>query len=361
MGKLLLALLLAVVATPAAAAEWTTTTLMQLVDAVEDAENDGLDQRRYSIGALRSADGVLPETATMAALLLAGDLANGRIEDRASDEWQIADRRRMPEEIERGLEEAIANDDVTGWLKGLRPADPRYDALRQTYASTRDPALRRRLAVNMERWRWLRDLPDGESILVNVPSYAMTYTDRDGQRSKWTVIVGSPRTPTPQLIADAGAVTVNPWWYVPTSIARSVGSRGYVVTRSEDGSRSVRQRPGPGNSLGRFKFEMPNDHAIYLHDTPSKGLFARPVRALSHGCIRVKGIDDLVARVMDDAEQAAEIPRYLQDTRTRRMSLDRSIPVAILYFTAIPDETGKVAYFDDVYGRDEAIAKALGI
>lgn len=361
MGKLFLALLLAVVATPAAAAEWTTATLMQLVDAVEDARNDGLDQRRYSIDALRAANGVLPETATMAALLLANDLANGRIEDRTSDEWQIADRRRMPEEIERGLDEAVANGDVTGWLDSLRPADPRYEALRRAYTTTSDPAQRRRLAVNMERWRWLRDLPEGESILVNVPSYAMTYTDRSGERSRWTVIVGSPRTPTPQLISDAGAVTVNPWWYVPTSIARGLGGRGYVVTRTEGGGRSVRQRPGPGNSLGRFKFEMPNDHAIYLHDTPSKGLFARPVRALSHGCIRVKGIDELVARVMDDPAQAAEIPAYLQDTRTRRISLDRPIPVAILYFTAMPDDTGKIAYFDDVYDRDEAIARMLGV
>lgn len=361
MRTLLLAITLLMTTTPASAADWTTTTLMQLVDGIEDAENDGLDQRRYSIAELRSQNGVLPEKATMAALLLAGDLANGRIEDRRSDGWEIEDRRTMPEALASGLDRAIADEDVTGWLEGLRPRDERYRTLRKAYADATDATVRRRLAVNMERWRWLRELPSGESMVVNVPSYRMVYTHQDGTTSDWTVIVGSPKTSTPQLVVDAQAVTVNPWWYVPTSIAGSVGGRGYVVTRTEDGRRSVRQRPGPGNSLGRFKFEMPNDHAIYLHDTPSKGLFARPMRALSHGCIRVKGIDRLVAEVIDDEEAASQIPTYLKDSKTRRLPIDRTIPVAIVYMTAIADGNGRIATYDDVYGRDAALAKALGV
>src|SRR3546814_1081190 len=112
----------------------------------------------------------------------------------------------------------------------------------------------------------------------------------------WQVIVGKTKTPTPVFAAQVTGVTFNPWWEIPESIvAESVGKlvrtrpaeaarRGYVV---QDGR--YRQRPGPQNALGRMKLMMPNPYSIYLHDTPAQSLFARDVRAFSHGCVREGG------------------------------------------------------------------------
>ena len=90
-------------------------------------------------------------------------------------------------------------------------------------------------------------------------------------------------------------MTLNPWWTVPQSIIRELGSmRGYEVRRNGN-QLTVRQPPGPRNSLGRLKIEMPNEHAIFLHDTPAQALFSRPVRAFSHGCVRTQNIRDFAA------------------------------------------------------------------
>src|SRR5690606_10733901 len=118
----------------------------------------------------------------------------------------------------------------------------------------------------------------------------------------YRTIVGKPgRTATPQLAETVEGVIFNPTWTVPQSIVKGEGlgaralnnpgwarANGYKVTRGANGYVGVVQQPGPNNSLGLMKLDMPNPHAIFLHDTPSRNLFAQDDRALSHGCIRTE-------------------------------------------------------------------------
>ena len=136
--------------------------------------------------------------------------------------------------------------------------------------------------------------------------------------------------------------------------------RGYQVRR-EGGTLIVRQPPGPGNSLGRVKIEMPNDHAIYLHDTPAQGLFARPVRAFSHGCIRTQNVRDLAALLLAPTGEwdRAAIDRTIAAGETVSASLTEPVPVYIAYFTAAATTDGNIVTYADIYGRDGPVRQAL--
>jgi murein L,D-transpeptidase YcbB/YkuD len=159
------------------------------------------------------------------------------------------------------------------------------------------------------------------------------------------------------------AVTFNPWWNVPQSIIREMGGRfsGYQVRRSEGGTTIVRQPPGPRNALGRVKIEMPNDHAIYLHDTPAQNLFARPVRAFSHGCIRTQNVRDFAALLLGPTGQwdRSEIDQAIATGETTRADLGAPVPVYIAYFTAAATTDGDIVTYADIYGRDTPVREAL--
>jgi murein L,D-transpeptidase YcbB/YkuD len=164
-------------------------------------------------------------------------------------------------------------------------------------------------------------------------------------------------------MADAVAVTFNPWWNVPQSIIREMGGSfgGYQVRRGEGGTLTVRQPPGPRNALGRVKIEMPNDHAIYLHDTPAQNLFARPVRAFSHGCIRTQNVRDFAALLLGPTGQwdRATIDQTIAAGDTTRADLASPVPVYIAYFTAAATTDGDIVTYADIYGRDTPVREAL--
>ena len=151
---------------------------------------------------------------------------------------------------------------------------------------------------------------------------------------------------------------------MPQSIVAENGGHfgaGYQVTRTAGGI-SVRQPPGPRNALGRVKIEMPNQHAIYLHDTPSQALFARPVRAFSHGCIRTQNVRDFAALLLAADRRSGTGPRSTARSRpaaTSRSSLAAPIPVYIAYFTAAATSDGDVVTYSDIYGRDGPVRQAL--
>ena len=160
-------------------------------------------------------------------------------------------------------------------------------------------------------------------------------------------------------------VTYNPWWDVPKSIvAESVGAltrnnpaearrRGYVW-----GNGSYRQKPGPTNALGRMKLVMPNPYSVYLHDTPNKTLFEKPVRAFSHGYIRVGNSLGFAATLLSNTVDQGHIDSILAGNETTQLPLPRSIPVYVTYFSATASEDGSIAFHDDHYGRDKAMGDA---
>lgn len=251
----------------------------------------------------------------------------------------------------------------------------------------------RQVAANMERYRWLpRDLGD-RYLLVNVPAFRLIAVDSGRRVLTMRVVVGSElagrRTP---IFSDAMRyVQFGPYWNVPRSIAvneilpEARRDRSYLAEHDYEIVRGwgtdapvvdpwtlddialfapryrVRQRPGPDNALGRVKFMFPNEFNVYLHDTPVQALFARRVRAASHGCVRVAdpaALADFVLRD-DPAWTPARVRAAIGAGERARVQLQRALPVYLLYLTAF-DRGGAVAFRDDLYGMDATLMRALG-
>jgi len=245
------------------------------------------------------------------------------------------------------------------------------------------------IRANLERWRHLpRDL-GARRVEVNAAGQSAELHNADGSTLAMRAIVGDLRHPTPVLSARILAVTLNPPWNVPISIAtkeflpklrrdpgylaaheivivnrdgdpfgrdidwKSVGGRGFPYV--------LRQNPGPRNSLGVIKLEMPNPFDVYLHDTPAKALFARSPRYFSHGCVRLERAADMaIALIADEsAWNRASLADAIRTGATRRIDLGRPVPVYILYWTAFVSEDGQVNFRDDAYGRDGPLLAAL--
>ncbi len=120
------------------------------------------------------------------------------------------------------------------------------------------------------------------------------------------------------------------------------------------------QRPGPNNALGRVKFMFPNEHAVYLHDTPSKYLFSRAERAFSHGCIRVENPFEFAEQLLgNDGWTQERFQEVLDGGETTNIMLSTPLPVLLMYWTAVADTNGVVHFYNDVYSRDEKVSAAL--
>jgi murein L,D-transpeptidase YcbB/YkuD len=358
---------------PAAAqikARWSMTNAKALLVVIRDTPKEGLNPNDYSVEVLNAAvetgqaGAGLDNMATAAALRLAHDFADGRIDDKASFDWHIAPPMSQAA-IEAGLTKAIADKKVDTWLISLLPTHDQYRALRSALAHTDagDTATQALLRSNMERWRWMpRNLGD-HYLYVNIPTYELTVMQDGVQEATYHVVVGAPKTPTPQLALYAQSIVVNPSWTVPPAVLKegklhpgsAAAGKGYSFTRRADGSMAIRQAPGPMNALGRIKFDMPNPYSIYLHDTPSKGAFAKESRALSHGCVRVQNIDQLAMSLRD----GDDIDNALADRTTKTIPLEKSIPVYIVYFTAQANADGTIRTLPDPYARDEKLAAKL--
>ena len=234
------------------------------------------------------------------------------------------------------------------------------------------PALRaRQIRLNLERWRSLPRIDATSRIEVNVPAaQAVLFADDEPVRVMRT-IVGAVIHPTPVLRARMRSVLLNPPWLVPSSIIKkeiqpalkrdpNYLQRQNMVYQDVDGGRVLEQLPGPRNSLGQVKFEMPNPDDIYMHDTPEQRLFGLSRRYISHGCIRVEDPREL-ARILLDSDQWSRdaIDAAIATGATQRIPLTKSLPVYVLYWTAFVDPDGTVEFRDDIYGRDRRLAEAL--
>ena len=344
---------------------WSPANARALLAAVEESSQEGLDPAYYQADALRAAVSAgrtgpeLDALANAAALSLAHDYADGRIDDKKSLDWHF----HPPidsNQLSLALDGALAAGRVDVWLRSLLPDNEQYRALKAAYASTppSDIAVRDQLRANLERWRWMPRALGDRYIYVNVPAFRLDLMNGGIAEGSYDVIVGAPETPTPQLLVQAQSVIANPSWTLPPSVLREGGwgGRGYKVSRRADGSLMVRQAPGPRNALGRIKIDMPNSQAIYLHDTPHKSLFDREDRALSHGCIRVRDIEELATLLEGGIELREALAEPLQ---TKVLQLQKSVPVYIVYFTAQAEADGAVRLLDDPYRRDHAVLDRL--
>ena len=241
-----------------------------------------------------------------------------------------------------------------------------------------------KLVDNMERLRWLPRNLGNRYVFVNQAAFQATVM-KDG-KPEWTtrVIVGKPDTQTAVFNDEMEMVVFNPSWGVPPSIIANeylpklrrdpayldrlgfkvVNQQGKVVPSSSVSWDSygakvpygIQQPPGDKNALGELKFLFPNAHDIYMHDTPSRELFQKDVRAFSHGCVRVQNPREFASVVLGwtPEEVAAKVETRVSET----VRLKDKLPVHIAYFTVWPDEQGNIVYFNDIYGRDKPIENA---
>lgn len=312
----------------------------------------------------------------------------------------------------------VRNDSAAVFLDSLEPRREYYRRLARLLRGDSVAVYGRRLLmVNMERCRWrMSDYPErhGKYVIVNIPSFHLRAVDGDNVLLM-RMGCGSRETKTPMLHSNITRVDINPQWIMPRSIVRSsvlpqlgnswfFKSRRYFVrerstgknvdvdnvTREmlESGDYLVIQEGGEGNSLGRMVFRFANDLSIYIHDTPSKSVFSRESRDVSHGCIRVERPFDLAVFLVGDGDaklvekirysvnadvssvgkardELTDGQRAVADTLRRGMLVGRvgvkpRVPLFIVYFTLYPDADGTLRTFRDVYGYDEVIYRYLG-
>jgi len=361
---------------------WTIANATKLVAVIEGIGAEGLDPKDYDLAPLKVALSAGPSAeldalASQSFVWLVEDLRDGRTPMDAREQWFVVDPDRDTLRTGDLLAEAVKTGDIAGTLAKLHPTHPDYAKLREELARTpaNAAAKRKLIRANMDRWRWLaRDLGP-QYLITNVPEFQLRLTVKDRIISTYRTIVGKPgRTATPQLAEMVEGVVFNPTWTVPQSIVKGEGlgpralanpawakRNGYVASRGANGYISVVQQPGPGNSLGMMKLEMPNPHAIFFHDTPSRHLFAADNRALSHGCIRTERALELAITMAilgkgATKEEAVEISNSGKYTK---VMLEKQLPAYITYFTMASDINGQMATFADIYGRDAPVLASL--
>lgn len=223
----------------------------------------------------------------------------------------------------------------------------------------------RALAVSMERMRWLTRTPAADRIDVNTAAGELRYF-RDGQvADRRKVITGKPGNETPQLESPIYRLVANPTWTIPRSIEeKEMASRDEEYFRRNNINRNADgwlvQESGPENSLGLVKFDMKNEHAIYLHDTNSKQLFDRQQRQLSHGCVRVHDALGFAGMIAAEEGVVDEWAKGREAGKPSFVPLPREIPVRLIYQTVQVGDEGEIQYRTDPYGWDDAVETALG-
>jgi len=270
-----------------------------------------------------------------------------------------------------------------------------------TFAALTTPIARRvrQIELTLERWRWLPPFR-APPIIVNIPEFKLfafnTMDDRAASILQMPVIVGQAYRDkqTPIFVGDLKYVVFRPYWDIPRSITLremlpkmyanvdfaqrnhleivdGEGDEANILTLNAQaiaalaaGTVRLRQQPGNDNALGLIKFLFPNAHNVYLHSTPARELFAASRRAFSHGCIRVSDPAALAAYVLRNAAppwDAGQIDAAMHDPQANneRVALRESIPVMILYATAMATEAGPVLFFDDIYGHDRKLGALL--
>ncbi len=242
-----------------------------------------------------------------------------------------------------------------------------------------------KLVYNMERLRWLPKNLGARHVFVNQAAFEVNVMDNGKSTWKSRVIVGRPMTQTYAFSDQIETVVFNPTWGVPASIIineyapkmrkdrsylkrngfKVVDLKGNEINAHDVDWWNIGQYPnfgiqqpaGNDNALGELKFLFPNSHDIYMHDTPTRNLFANDVRSFSHGCVRVQNPREFAQVLLGWDKDTVAKNIVGQDSHA--VPLASKVPVHLTYFTAWADDSGKLQFFDDIYGRDTAMAKAL--
>lgn len=229
------------------------------------------------------------------------------------------------------------------------------------------------LLVNIERSRWVPEKVSGSHLIVNIPSFKLYVFQSDTLDWSCNVVVGKELTKTVVFNGDLKYIVFSPYWNVPPSIVKGeilpgmrknanyLANHRMEIAGYQGSLPIVRQLPGPSNSLGQVKFLFPNSFNIYLHDTPSKSLFKEDQRAFSHGCVRVGEPKKLANYLLrnDSTWTEAKITAAMNAGKERTVTLKKTVPVFIAYFTAYVDHNGLLNFRKDIYNRDKRLEDML--
>jgi len=254
----------------------------------------------------------------------------------------------------------------------------------------------KKILLNLDRIKRLPEQPEWDKyIVVNIPEFRLYYRENGKDKLSMRVIVGDKKHHTPIFSNRVSYIVLNPYWIMPDSIVQKemipnilknpnyLADRGYEVrtsystkaptidTSKIDWAKVLKygqtkkykfmQPPGPKNALGKIKFKFPNQFAVYLHDTPTKKLFKKGVRAFSHGCIRISQPNALLSifASIDPAISYSRSQRILRGKTKTQLNLSQTIPVHIIYLTAWVHSDGLLHYSGDVYSYDKKQKRAI--
>ena len=286
-------------------------------------------------------------------------------------------------DVERAVKDAIASDSIADLANKLAPIHSDYAQLRSALANA-SAEDRKKIELNMNRWRKVPDDLGERHIRVNVPAFELAVHDGSNIPLKMKVVVGTNDNKTPLFSSDMKYVVFSPYWNIPESIliketlpriqkdpdyairqnlevVKVSGKRVEVIDPKDidwdsvdESDLQLRQKPGAGNSLGLVKFVFPNRYNVYLHDTPADNLFDKLTRNFSHGCVRVEKPQELAEFVLRDQPEWTpdRIQKAMHAGEEKHLSLKEPLPVHIFYFTAWVDETGALHLEKDIYGYD---------
>ncbi|MFW5736548.1 MAG: L,D-transpeptidase family protein [Halanaerobium sp.] len=246
------------------------------------------------------------------------------------------------------------------------------------------------MIINMERWRWLPEDLGSSYIYVNIADYNLKLYEEKKVIMEMKTIVGQEQRSTPVFSDSIKYIVLNPYWYVPESIAvkdklpeikkdnnylkennytlfEYSGNNKLEKVEPEDIEWSeinednfnylLRQNPGDQNALGRIKFMFPNKYSIYLHDTPGRNLFSETERSFSSGCIRIENPIDLAEYLLSDQEKwdRESIESEMEKDKEKTVYLKNPIKIYLQYNTAWVDSLGNLNFREDIYNRDQKI------
>ena len=304
-------------------------------------------------------------------------IAVGDLEEKPVDDEELFDEQ-LEEAVKKfQLRHKLTNDGVIGkgTIEQMKvPIEDRIDMI----------------IINLERTRWIFQQPDSDFLLVNIAGFHVKRISDRQEVFDSRVIVGKYHKETPVFKGVMKYIVMNPTWTLPYSIAthetlpRLKKDPGYLAAKhmevmdrngkilnssTIDWSQYsagnfpfiIRQKAGPWNALGEVKFIFPNKYSVYLHDTPSRGLFNRQDRAFSHGCIRTEDKWGLLMSLMDDPEvwNMDKINEILKSGKTTTINLPKPINIYLIYLTTAVDQENNLMFMKDIYKRDKAVLKAM--
>lgn len=248
----------------------------------------------------------------------------------------------------------------------------------------------KQIIINMERWRWLPEKLGEKYIYVNIADYNLKVYEYNEIIMEMKTIVGKEQRSTPVFSDKIKYLVLNPYWYVPESIAvedklplikedidylkdnnyslfKYTGNNNLEEIEAEDVDWEevdednfnylLRQNPGDNNALGRVKFMFPNKFSIYLHDTPSRSLFDENARGFSSGCIRIEKPIDLAEYLLRNKEDWSreKIVEEMKKDKQKTIYLEEPYPIYLQYNTAWVDDLGALNFREDIYNRDSRL------